>query len=286
MNSLVLVLLLSFSQSAAQPEKAVASISVDQSDQAPPKESTTPLNDPVSPGSQASQIVKNVEEATSVPSYSSFQNVAFGVGFFMVLVFQIIGFWVTDRRIRAKEKQVVDYLFDITKPIMGVASLDRTTELGETIRQFNRDIAALLSDPARTSELDRFLARLQAKKENRTVMYMTSLQQAYGVVRSLTECYPVIGVLGTIVGLAFAIGQINITSSLDSSEISKSLIANFTTASWTTIVGLILWPFWTIFFAWHDPRVEASTEALTEAWSLVGEAERRIRIQHSDETLQ
>ncbi|GMV93177.1 MAG: hypothetical protein AMXMBFR82_29550 [Candidatus Hydrogenedentota bacterium] len=141
----------------------------------------------------------------------------------------------------------------------------------EAVESFVLDIRGILASESRKEERMDLAKRISIKEEGRTYLRSTWYESVVSLFVGLTDTYPIIGILGTVVGIRTALGG----DVFDNAEMGERLVDGFATAVNTTWVGLILWLVAAIVTYWTFPGFES----FSELRKLVGETVHRASVE-------
>lgn len=137
----------------------------------------------------------------------------------------------------------------------------------DQILAFCEDILAQLS-----RGLDgRQLKGLQKLQENKPYRKLRTIQSIYAVGPAVTEAYPMLGILGTVISIAGSLSTLSVGDGTVGPDFSV-VIESFGTALWTTIEGLVFAVIFMIIHSWVDSNYTILSDVRRKFEEIVREA--------------
>ena len=141
--------------------------------------------------------------------------------------------WVWARR---DLRVIASSLADFTRDLRHRSVLDSTGHLSDQIEAFLADVNDVLADPARTTDREALLRRMNILDERRPYLHSLVFETGYNLSRTMIEAYPLAGILGTIL----AIGTVlEAGPAAETSSAVGEIVRRFGDAIWSTFAGLV-----------------------------------------------
>ncbi len=145
-----------------------------------------------------------------------------------ILLFFIL--WVWSRR---DLKRITAALGDFTRGLQHRSYLDSTEHMTDQVDAFLADVNEVLDSPARTTDRQALLQRMNTLDEKRKYLSSLLFSTCYNICRTMIEAYPLAGVLGTILAIGTAL-----QGSTETAATVESIVTHFGEAIWSTFAGL------------------------------------------------
>jgi biopolymer transport protein ExbB len=141
--------------------------------------------------------------------------------------------WVWSRR---DLRNIASSLYQFTSNLRHRSVMDSTVHLSDQIEAFLADVNEVLENPARRTDREALLHRMNILDENRRYLNSLLFETCYNLGRTMIEAYPLAGVLGTILAIGAALN-----SPLDPETASSvgAIVQRFGEAIWSTFAGLV-----------------------------------------------
>jgi biopolymer transport protein ExbB len=139
--------------------------------------------------------------------------------------------WVWSRR---DLRNIASSLYQFTSNLRHRSVMDSTVHLSDQIEAFLADVNEVLENPARRTDREALLHRMNILDENRRYLNSLLFETCYNLCRTMIEAYPLAGVLGTILAIGAALN-----SPLDPETASSvgAIVQRFGEAIWSTFAG-------------------------------------------------
>ncbi len=149
-----------------------------------------------------------------------------------LLVWLVLWIWY-----RRDLRGMATSLDEFTRGLRFRSVLGSSMPLIRQIDAFVADIRDVLRDPTRQEDRQACLMRLRILDERRSYLDSLAFETAVNVTRTMTEAYPLAGVLGTILAIGSALQT---SASVDDTAATLSVVvARFGDAIWSTFAGLL-----------------------------------------------
>lgn len=148
-------------------------------------------------------------------------------GLLHVVFFLLLWLWF-----RYDMRKIASALDDFTRGLHHRSVLDRSSHLSDQIEAFLADVNEILESPARESERQTLLQRMNILDEKRKYLQSLGFEISYNVARTMIEAYPLGGILGTLLAIGAAL-QTGPAASVN------VVVQRFGEAIWSTSAGLV-----------------------------------------------
>lgn len=133
-----------------------------------------------------------------------------------------------------RKTQFADFLFNAVRTLSRQSDIASNMSIDERINVFMADIRDSVHSPGNTEQAQRLLDRLMTKDEARLYLKAHRFEVGYSVARTCIEVFPLLGIVGTVLAIAAAMG----TSGIDDSDKVSKVVQNFGHSVISTAVGL------------------------------------------------
>jgi biopolymer transport protein ExbB/TolQ len=139
--------------------------------------------------------------------------------------------WVWSRR---DLRNIASSLSQFTSNLRHRSLMDGTVHLSDQIEAFLADVNEVLENPARRTDREALLHRMNILDENRRYLNSLTFETCYNLCRTMIEAYPLAGVLGTILAIGAALNS----PDPETASSVGAIVQRFGEAIWSTFAGL------------------------------------------------
>lgn len=141
--------------------------------------------------------------------------------------------WIWSRR---DLRNIASSLSQFTSELRHRSVMDSTVHLSDQIEAFLADVNEVVENPARRTDREALLHRMNILDENRRYLNSLVFETSYNLCRTMIEAYPLAGVLGTILAIGAAL-----QNPPDAETVSSvgAIVQRFGEAIWSTFAGLV-----------------------------------------------
>jgi len=141
--------------------------------------------------------------------------------------------WIWSRR---DLRNIASSLSQFTSNLRHRSQMDSTVHLSDQIEAFLADVNEVLENPARRTDREALLLRMNILDENRRYLNSLTFETCYNLGRTMIEAYPLAGVLGTILAIGAALQSPGEAAAV--SDVG-AIVQRFGEAIWSTFAGLL-----------------------------------------------
>jgi biopolymer transport protein ExbB/TolQ len=171
----------------------------------------------------------------SLPQLLQWLSTLFPTFILGAAVLHLAAFLVLAAWSRRDLRVISSTLDDFTRGLPHRSVLDRTAHVSDQIEAFIADVNETLSNPARASERAMLLQRTNLFDEKRRYLHSLYFETVYNVCRTMIDAYPLMGILGTILGIGSALrGE----RAAGAAATASDIVARFGDGIWSTFTGL------------------------------------------------
>ena len=187
-----------------------------------------------------------------------------------VLLFAFL--WIWSRR---DLRVIASSLDDFTRGLPHRSVLDRTAHVSDQIEAFLADVREILATPSRSQERALLLQRISILDEKRRYLHSLFFETMNNIARTMIESYPLMGVLGTILGIGAAL-QAN--SSGEAAASVRQIVASLCVRIWSTFAGLVAAVFLMLLNSMLEPRFVRLVEHRAHVREMISKAKRELAL--------
>jgi biopolymer transport protein ExbB/TolQ len=196
---------------------------------------------------------------------------------FAVHVVAFLWLWTWSKR---DLRRIAGSLDDFTRGLKHSSILGATGHLSDQIEAFIADINEVLEDPARQSDRQALLHRMNVLDERRGYLHSMFFETSYNICRTMIEAYPLAGVLGTI--LAIGVALQSPAGDAGAGTVS-AIVAQFGNAVWSTFAGLVSAVILMFFNSCVEPSFGRLSENRQHVREMVARAKRELAFSAADD---
>ena len=190
---------------------------------------------------------------------------------FHLLVFIFLWFWS-----RRDLRMIASALDDFTRGLPHRSVLDRTAHLSDQIEAFIADVNDILNSPHRTTERAMLLQRINILDEKRRYLHSLFFETAYNACRTMIDAYPLMGVLGTILGIGAALQGGG--ASQETTRTVSEIVSRFGDGIWSTFTGLSTAIILMFLNSLAEPRFLRLVEHRMHVRDMISKAKRELSL--------
>ncbi len=180
--------------------------------------------------------------------------------------------WIWSRR---DLRIIVSALDDFTRGLPHRSVLDRVAHVSDQIEAFLSDVREILATPTRSVERSTLLQRIKILDEKRRYLHSLFFETAYNMCRTMIESYPLMGVLGTILGIGAALQS---DGTGEATATVSQIVARFGDAIWSTGAGLLIAMILMLINSLLEPRFTRLVEHRIHVREMISKAKRELAL--------
>lgn len=170
---------------------------------------------------------------------------------------------------------IVSALDDFTRGLAHRSVLDRTAHVSDQIEAFLADVNDVLSSPGRSSERAELLRRISILDEKRRYLHSLFFETTYNACRTMIDAYPLMGVLGTILGIGAALHG---DPTAEAAKTVSDIVSRFGDGIWSTFTGLSSGIAFMFLNSILEPRFVRLVEHRLHVREMISKAKRELAL--------